>query len=104
MLTSLLSFQVRLIDAGFVWTEPHSQRIKCKLTIQKEVGYGLDRQHYSFWYTLYTCLKQPLKIDKTKGGHSGSVVECLTRDRGAAGLSCTGVTALCPRARTLFLA
>ena len=28
--------------------------------------------------------------------HSGSVVECLTRDRGAAGLSLTSVTALCP--------
>ena len=27
--------------------------------------------------------------------HSGSVVECLTRDRGAAGSSLTGVTALC---------
>lgn len=29
--------QVRLIDAGFIWTEPHSKRIKVKLTIQKEV-------------------------------------------------------------------
>lgn len=29
--------KVRLIDAGFVWTEPHSKRIKLKLTIQKEV-------------------------------------------------------------------
>lgn len=29
--------KVRLIDAGFVWTEPHSKRIKMKLTIQKEV-------------------------------------------------------------------
>ena len=28
--------------------------------------------------------------------HSGSVVECLIRDRGATGLSLTGVTALCP--------
>jgi NMD protein affecting ribosome stability and mRNA decay len=28
---------VRLIDAGFIWTEPHSKRIKLKLTIQKEV-------------------------------------------------------------------
>ena len=28
--------------------------------------------------------------------HSGSVVECLTRDRGATGSSLTGVTALCP--------
>ena len=29
-------------------------------------------------------------------GRSGSVVECLTRDRGVAGLSLTGVTTLCP--------
>ena len=27
---------------------------------------------------------------------SGSVVECLTRDRGAPGLSLTGFTVLCP--------
>ena len=30
---------------------------------------------------------------------SGSVVECLTRDRGGAGWSLTGVTALCPWVR-----
>lgn len=35
-LVNLLS-QVRLIDAGFLWTEPHSKRIKMKVTIQKEV-------------------------------------------------------------------
>lgn len=35
--TAPLSSQVRLIDAGFLWTEPHSKRIKMKLTIQKEV-------------------------------------------------------------------
>ena len=29
--------KVRLVDAGFVWTEPHSRRLKVKLTIQKEV-------------------------------------------------------------------
>jgi nonsense-mediated mRNA decay protein 3 len=28
---------VRLIDASFIWTEPHSKRLKMKLTIQKEV-------------------------------------------------------------------
>lgn len=28
--------KVRLIDAGFIWTEPHSRRIRVKLTIQKE--------------------------------------------------------------------
>ena len=35
---------------------------------------------------------------------SGCVVECLTRDRGAADSSLTGVNALCPWARTLILA
>ena len=30
------------------------------------------------------------------GERSGSVVECLTRDRGARGSRLTGVTALCP--------
>lgn len=35
--TTPLSSQVRLIEAGFLWTEPHSKRIKMKLTIQKEV-------------------------------------------------------------------
>ncbi|GJJ14763.1 hypothetical protein Clacol_009031 [Clathrus columnatus] len=29
--------KVRLVDAGFIWTEPHSKRLKVKLTIQKEV-------------------------------------------------------------------
>ena len=32
----------------------------------------------------------------TERERSGSVVECLTRDRRAAGSSLTGVTALCP--------
>ena len=30
--------KVHLVDAGFVWTEPHSKRLKVKLTIQKEVS------------------------------------------------------------------
>ncbi|XP_057300825.1 LOW QUALITY PROTEIN: 60S ribosomal export protein NMD3-like [Hydractinia symbiolongicarpus] len=29
--------KTHLVDAGFVWTEPHSKRIKVKLTIQQEV-------------------------------------------------------------------
>lgn len=32
--------KVRLVDASFVWTEPHSKRLKVKLTIQKEVMNG----------------------------------------------------------------
>jgi nonsense-mediated mRNA decay protein 3 len=29
--------RVKLMDASFIWTEPHSRRIKVKLTVQKEV-------------------------------------------------------------------
>jgi NMD protein affecting ribosome stability and mRNA decay len=32
--------KTKLIDAGFIWTEPHSKRLKLKLTIQKEVFNG----------------------------------------------------------------
>ncbi|XP_078003592.1 60S ribosomal export protein NMD3 isoform X2 [Phascolarctos cinereus] len=32
--------KVRLIEAGFIWTEPHSKRLKVKLTVQKEVMNG----------------------------------------------------------------
>uniref|UniRef100_A0A8B9SR53 60S ribosomal export protein NMD3 n=1 Tax=Anas platyrhynchos TaxID=8839 RepID=A0A8B9SR53_ANAPL len=32
--------KVRLIDAGFIWTEPHSKRLKLKVTVQKEVING----------------------------------------------------------------
>jgi nonsense-mediated mRNA decay protein 3 len=30
--------KVRLVDAGFIWTEPHSRRVRVKLTIQKEAS------------------------------------------------------------------
>lgn len=30
--------KVKLISAGFIWTEPHSKRIKVKLTISKELS------------------------------------------------------------------
>ena len=29
--------KVKIIDAAFLWTEPHSRRIKAKLTIEKSV-------------------------------------------------------------------
>ena len=43
-----------------------------------------------------TYLKFYLHLHLHPRERSGSVVECLTRDRRAAGLSLTGVTALCP--------
>lgn len=36
---------VKLLDARFLWTEPHSRRIKLKLTIQKEVINNASLQH-----------------------------------------------------------
>ena len=32
--------KVRIIDAGFIWTEPHSKRLKVKITIQQEAFQG----------------------------------------------------------------
>lgn len=31
---------LKLVDAGWIWTEPHSKRLKVKLTVQKEVTHG----------------------------------------------------------------
>ena len=39
--------KVKLMDAVFIWTEPHSRRIKLKITIQKEVFYHFFR-YYNF--------------------------------------------------------
>lgn len=36
--------KVRIIDAGFIWTEPHSRRVKVKLTIQDSVSEGVVLQ------------------------------------------------------------
>ena len=35
-----LSNDLKLVDAGFIWTEPHSRRLKVRLTIQKAVAQG----------------------------------------------------------------
>jgi nonsense-mediated mRNA decay protein 3 len=32
--------KVRLVDASWIWTEPHSMRLKVRLTIQREVEQG----------------------------------------------------------------
>ena len=33
--------RVRIIDASFIWTEPHSRRVRVKLTVQDEVSEGV---------------------------------------------------------------
>jgi NMD protein affecting ribosome stability and mRNA decay len=37
--------KVKVVDAGFIWTEPHSKRVQVKLTIQKEVLARIKLQH-----------------------------------------------------------
>lgn len=45
--------KVRLVDAEFIWTEPHSKRIKVKLKVQKEVLNGaILEQSYVVEYVL----------------------------------------------------
>jgi nonsense-mediated mRNA decay protein 3 len=39
-----LNKEVKLTDAAFIWTEPHSRRIKVKLTVQKDVFNGIIMQ------------------------------------------------------------
>jgi len=39
-----LSNDLKLVDAGFIWTEPHSRRLKVRLTIQKAVAQGTIMQ------------------------------------------------------------
>jgi nonsense-mediated mRNA decay protein 3 len=36
--------KLRLIDASFIWTEPHSRRIKLKITVQQEINEGAIMQ------------------------------------------------------------
>ncbi len=32
---------MEVVDAGWIWTEPHSKRLKVKLTVRKEVLNGV---------------------------------------------------------------
>ena len=52
--------------------------------------------------TSTSCTYFRLQLTTTLRERSGSVVECLTWDRGSAGSSLTSVTALCPWARHIY--
>jgi nonsense-mediated mRNA decay protein 3 len=46
--------KIKLIDAGFMWTEPHSKRIKVKLAIQSEVMNGaILQQEFVVEYVIH---------------------------------------------------
>ena len=40
MFSIVFVIKVRLVDAKFLWTEPHSKRIKVQLSVQAEVTAG----------------------------------------------------------------
>ena len=45
--------KVRIIDASFIWTEPHSKRIKMKITIQQEAFVGtIVQQQFEVEYVV----------------------------------------------------
>lgn len=44
--------KMHLVDAGFIWTEPHSKRIKVKLTVQKDVGGAVLQQTCMIEFTV----------------------------------------------------
>ncbi|XP_055345552.1 60S ribosomal export protein NMD3-like [Paramacrobiotus metropolitanus] len=47
--------QVRLVDAAFIWTEPHSRRLKIKVTVQKELMAGaVLQQSFAVEYVVHT--------------------------------------------------
>ena len=55
--------QVRLVDASFIWTEPHSKRIKVNVTIQGEAFGTILQQQFVVEYTVHyqmceVCCKQ----------------------------------------------
>lgn len=57
------SGKAKLIDAKFVWTEPHSKQLKVKITIQKEVFHNITIQQSCLvlykvqWQMCPTCQK-----------------------------------------------
>ena len=57
-----------MIDAGFIWTEPHSRRLKVKLTVQKEVMNGTLLQQ-TFVVELVVQNKQCEDCKKTYTPH-----------------------------------
>ena len=71
---------------------------------------GVPGSSTKFYFYLFFCLLnypiliiylfKPETLPVENRERSGSVVECLTRDRGAAGSSLTGVTALWSLSKT----
>ena len=73
--------KVKLIDANFIWTEPHSKRIKVKLKVQKEVivcflKFYIVSVH--FCSNIFRCQKSTRSILRRHGSPTSSL-ELLPR-------------------------
>lgn len=58
------------MDAGFVWTEPHSRRIKVKLTVQAEVMNGAILQQT---FVVEYVVEPHMCMDCTRANTNSSV-------------------------------
>ncbi|XP_057770610.1 LOW QUALITY PROTEIN: uncharacterized protein LOC130990388 [Salvia miltiorrhiza] len=70
---------VRIVDAHFIWTEPHSKRIKIKLRVQKEVLRGaILEQAYTIEYDVHDQLCQSCLPPKVAAslGNLGPLLIC----------------------------
>ena len=58
--------KVKLIDANFLWTEPHSKRIKVKLAIQVEIDLTCRNFIQEFLNSIFNFLKCSLPTSLIK--------------------------------------
>jgi len=71
--------QVKLVDAGFVWTEPHSRRLKLKLTVQAEVMNGAILQQA---FVVEYVVEPHMCIDCTRANTNVNVWTACVQARG----------------------
>ena len=67
--------QVRLVDASWIWQEPHSRRLKVKLTVAREVlsGHSLEQ---SFIVDYTVCTQWARMAPALLTTHRGFLVHC----------------------------
>jgi nonsense-mediated mRNA decay protein 3 len=71
--------QVRLVDASWVWTEPHSMRLKVKITIQKEVMHGAVLQQSTIVTFVVRNRQSPDIVEAFRSGVWKAVVQARQR-------------------------
>lgn len=68
--------QVKLVDAAFVWTEPHSRRIKIKVKIRKPALHGVMlEQSFTIEFVVDTAQCETCQANATEHGVWKSVVQ-----------------------------